>query len=518
MSLYDANGESDELLLRSFVPCMRIKTIEQAREYVAEAVRDAGSMEELDRLAAAVMGRGPEVNDVSSGGLLYSAPVDIDDTDADAAKLMELTYAIHDFGNKQWLNPGRPETLEDTEERVAENRRMRALLKGSLKANIPTEIAEAAAASYPDLDPEEGQLELLADKANFEDVMVSAQALTFPGRKPVPNPLHGKPISSIARPHAKKSTPDGSTRCIDVYFKKDNGKNIADLVELVNLRRSIQAYFSDPYKPSLGDMNVDIMIDQCMTTKFNREPSALLSWITGFRLMMTALNEYFDIVGDEPDTFVAWYCDATLHDGTFNSKYGAPGERLSADATGNVFHKDSEVRVRFVGPNGPYRYGFEVATTDPDVNPIPWTDYGQKSDMVRFDKGRVTNKTRTALIPKRFSAGAMADTMVDLENEDSEYRFAVPAALKRAGDWGQIEHCKHKGIVFVTSDVMSAVYAAYRDVMLLFVTHADRASMNTARFSFVMSGSKKPRRSTSASHARIMACLQEEMHSLGRGS
>ena len=84
----------------------------------------------------------------------------------------------------------------------------------------------------------------------------------------------------------------------------------------------------------------------------------------------------------------------------------------------------------------------------------------------------------------------MADVMVDLENEDSEYRFAVPAALKRASDWGQIEHCKQKGIVFVTSDIMSALYAAYRDVKLLFVTHADRASMNTARFSFVMSGSK----------------------------
>jgi hypothetical protein len=67
MSLYDANGESDELLLRSFVPCMRIKTIEQAREFVADAVRDAGSMDDLDRLAAAVMGRGrdfPEERDL----------------------------------------------------------------------------------------------------------------------------------------------------------------------------------------------------------------------------------------------------------------------------------------------------------------------------------------------------------------------------------------------------------------------------------------------------------------------
>jgi hypothetical protein len=523
MSLYDAYGESDELLLRSFVPCMRIKTIEQARDYVAEAVRGAESIDDLDRLAAAVMGRGrdfPEERylpadapvsrlddslgraDVSGGALLYSAPDDIDDTDADTAKLMELTDAIHDFGNKQWLRPGmsdyRPETPEETEERVAENRRMQVLLKESLKANIPLEIADAASAAYPNMDPEEAQLEILADKSKFEDVVVSAQALTFPGRKPIPNPLRGRPVASITRPHAKKSTPNGSTRCVDVYFKKDGGKKIAYLIELVDLRRSMEAFFSDPYRASLGDMNVDIMIDQCMTTKFNREPSALLSWITGFRLMITALNEYFDIgktiVGDEiqtSSTFVAWYCDATLHDGTFNAKYVVSGERLSADATGKVFHKDSEVRVKFVGPNGPYKYAFEVATTDPDVNPIPWTDYGQKSDTIKFDKGRITNKTRTAIIPKRFSAKAMADVMVDLENEDSEYRFAVPAALKRASDWGQIEHCKQKGIVFVTSDIMSALYAAYRDVKLLFVTHADRASMNTARFSFVMSGHKK---------------------------
>lgn len=430
MSLYDAYGEPDELLLRSFVPCMRIKTIEQARDFVADAVRDAGSMDDLDRLAAAVMGRGrdfPEERDLPadapvsrrddslgradvSGGGLYAAPADIDKTDAYAAKLMELTDAIHDFGNKQWLKQGtpsyRPETPEETEERVAENKRMRVLLKDSLKANIPTEIADAASAAYPNMDPEEAQLELLADKSKFEDVMVSAQELTLSGRKPIPNPLRGKPVSSIARQHEKKSTPDGSTRCVDVYFKKDAGKKIADLIELVDLRRSMEAFFSDPYRASLGDMSVDIMVDQCMTTKFNREPSALLSWITGFRLMITALNEYFDIgktiVGDEvrtTSTFVAWNCDATLHDGTFNAKYVVSGERHSSDETGKVFHKDSEVRVCFVGPNGPSSYGFRVDTTDPDVNPIPWTDYGQKSDTVNFDKGRITNNTRTAFIP-----------------------------------------------------------------------------------------------------------------------
>ena len=42
-------------------------------------------------------------------------------------------------------------------------------------------------------------------------------------------------------------------------------------------------------------------------------------------------------------------------------------------------------------------------------------------------------------------------------------------ALKRAGDWGQVEHCARYGKLFVTADKLAALYAAYRHVGFIFV-------------------------------------------------
>jgi hypothetical protein len=52
-------------------------------------------------------------------------------------------------------------------------------------------------------------------------------------------------------------------------------------------------------------------------------------------------------------------------------------------------------------------------------------------------------------------------------SEDAELQLA----LKRAGDWGQVEHCVKYDRVFVTSDVLAALYAYFRGVrfMLLLV-------------------------------------------------
>ena len=41
-------------------------------------------------------------------------------------------------------------------------------------------------------------------------------------------------------------------------------------------------------------------------------------------------------------------------------------------------------------------------------------------------------------------------------------------AIKRAGDWGQVEHAKRYGKVFVTADKMAAMYAWYREVPFMF--------------------------------------------------
>lgn len=50
---------------------------------------------------------------------------------------------------------------------------------------------------------------------------------------------------------------------------------------------------------------------------------------------------------------------------------------------------------------------------------------------------------------------------------------ATALALKRAGDWGQVEHCVRHGKVFVTADKMAALYAYYRRAKFVLVQTQD---------------------------------------------
>jgi hypothetical protein len=46
-------------------------------------------------------------------------------------------------------------------------------------------------------------------------------------------------------------------------------------------------------------------------------------------------------------------------------------------------------------------------------------------------------------------------------------------AIKRGGDWGQVEHCAKYNKLFVTSDKMAALYAFYRNVKFMLVQYQE---------------------------------------------
>ena len=46
-------------------------------------------------------------------------------------------------------------------------------------------------------------------------------------------------------------------------------------------------------------------------------------------------------------------------------------------------------------------------------------------------------------------------------------------AIKRAGDWGQVEHAKKYKKIFVTDDIMAALYAYFRDVPCILLRERD---------------------------------------------
>jgi hypothetical protein len=64
--------------------------------------------------------------------------------------------------------------------------------------------------------------------------------------------------------------------------------------------------------------------------------------------------------------------------------------------------------------------------------------------------------------------------------------------LKRAGDWGQIEHCKKYNKIFVTKDKMAALYAGYRKVPFIYMKNEDlnkdvsNTNPSFIQFSFIL--------------------------------
>lgn len=500
----------DDVVLSRYVPIMRMISVEDAMRYIHEAV-DGASVRELQSLEIAVLGKvrveldiqpmssnDPATYAVMSkrnvkepwaaskvGGAGSLHPEDIDDTDADTARLTELIDSIHDFGNA--VPPA------DHEGRRVEfnNQEVRAKMHASIGAKIPLELS----GDERNIDK---ILARLADITFVIDTLTTAKTLTFEGRPPLPNPWRGRCIEKFVDnqgPGRMKTSGNDLVRCVDIYFKdaRRHKAQIAVVTELAKLRRSMEEFFTT--KTSFGllrDMEIDVMVDQCMTPRYSDDRSCMLfSWITGFSVMIKALNLYFDMQGQDDDiagdeitktglsTLKQHFCDASLYDGGVIG-----GAEFKHSATGRVFRKDGQVQIEFCEPVSSNGYAYKVSTADPLKNPIPWTP--AKEDTIVVEGGFITNRS---FAPADHSARAATGHIKHLQSKGASYGWAVPAALKRAGDWGQIEHCKRNKLIFVTADRLTALYAAYRDVPVLLVKQAPRLVDGHAQLSFAMCGS-----------------------------
>ena len=559
-NFYDEEWGSDYYHLGPYCELMFIESMEQATNYIEEAVKDA-TVRELEKLEIAVFGRvRTKLRDddpsrylvLSKRGIkepwvaatarrsddeptvLYGGfpsdpnmfPTDISGADPNIVKLLELGDAIHDFGNKMRPNKSgdntvTPETDEEYSNRVENNRIMRRLMFESIGARVPQEISRG-------LDDLDDILARIADKGDFIRVMTTSERLTFSNGAPVPNPLFGRKIEELVSktgPGPMKMSHSKDVTCVDIYFEQSStGKKIVVLTEISKLRRKMEEFFTTKSSMEmLKQMELNIMVDQCMHPRDRfmngrEEPTrALFDWIRGFKIMLAALTKYFEvpsgkaITGDEIErmaTLKEWYCDASLYDGAKVASW----QHFSPNPTGDVFHNQAEVHITFTHASKT-GYTYRIETVHPTLNPLPWS-YAS-DDEVSTENGFITGTgTRDDS-----STATMEHYIQLMSGWGDEYRFAVPAALKRAGDWGQIEHCKKNNIVFVTADRLTAMYAAFRDVPVLFIKHAesdqdDDGHKKYAQFSFVMCGSQAarsrccPKRASIATGSRVAAWSQ----------
>lgn len=406
-------------------------------------------------------------------------PEDVSDMDINYYRVMQLGDAIHDFADDEPNEDLRPELEKDLDVVIP-------------KMHVPiVQWSDKTQFRKPTLAE-------IADKSRFVELMTKRGEVQF-GTEFVPNPLHGKSFEKGMYHHkaggneTKKSgyrLVDGDKHHFEVFSYRDENCSkhlpLLKLCELVELRDKIRAAFDVP--------ELKFMVDQNALPGHpgNERPLPfIVAWMLGFKNTIKAIMEFHKVEGDGTDlAFGTLYsCDASVHDGArFKPSVFSP------DATGDVFHELSMVNLKFDGNPTKDTYGFVLESKR--GCPINVFDHESKRTSIGYDVVIAKNcmkflTDRDTGVTKPLSTGQarMQEKIAELKLEKKN--CAVALALKLAGDWGQIEHCKCKGWVFVTADKLAALYAVYRDVPLLYLNHNDsfkvgKGDRTFLQYSFVM--------------------------------
>jgi hypothetical protein len=170
-------------------------------------------------------------------------------------------------------------------------------------------------------------------------------------------------------------------------------------------------------------------------------------------------------------------CDASLMDSGPNDD--APS---FPKKTGPVFHEKSAFQVSL--------HGLGIEDDFPDLKDY-FAQLREEGKSAKIYKYSICERDQTAPVVRTvvddhdpvggmrsrvtFGKGRMKDKI-----DDDPANCAKYLALKRAGDWGMVMFCKKNDGVFVTADVIAALYATLVGARFIFVTNhgaARRASI-----------------------------------------
>jgi hypothetical protein len=409
-------------------------------------------------------------------------PDDVSDMDIRPYKVLQLADAIHDFADGSVEGDG---TVQE-------------IMRKDIGCVLPEAFVPGENRSR--------KLTLLdiANKSKFVEIMGANSHLTFGGVK-VENPLQDLDFDKHMYKHVDETTDESlvpkSTlhdkntapkQHVELFCYGDHMATILDLVELVELRDTINNTFGP---------NLKFVVDQNALPDHPGEARPIpfiVAWMLGFKNVIKELERYHKVRQGEAELAHVGdlkYCDASIHDGARFFHNATP----STGATGDVYHRDAKIQVNLYGLHG---NGYKINNSRTDSGcPINIRDFEDDNESLQYFVRHV-NRARKA---KNIKTGAdiifnsdkqsMGDLRTDLT--DNGMNCSIALALKNAGDWGQIEHCKVIGAVFVTCDKLAALYAAYRNVPLLYLNHHDRLKSGQKglflHYSFVLMPKRVPR-------------------------
>lgn len=159
----------------------------------------------------------------------------------------------------------------------------------------------------------------------------------------------------------------------------------------------------------------------------------------------------------EPDEWTPATIDANIFDPADNALSLPVDDR----PTGDIY------------PDGlPFQIRLEGVTTAGGRRVHALITEGQEKHTLSL-----TNKETTSRFSTNYIQRAIEDSFSEeqgrLESLFRQLSRETVLAIKRGGDWGQVEHCARYKKLFVTSDKMAALYAFYRNVNFMLVQYQE---------------------------------------------
>lgn len=257
---------------------------------------------------------------------------------------------------------------------------------------------------------------------------------------------------------------------------------------------------------------------RCMRVAFGRDArfmpdcgDMIVQSLLGIKFSYRSFVKYFEVDGyADPQVHKAfqdahalaqvswssWYCDATLMD----SKEAIDNLQFDDTPTGKVFHDDSPVQIELSPRNSipsPRRYSYSLTSLVSSVEGEPLgTEIHREVSLAYAGRSNVVGPVESWVCDGVEVDHSATEAAIEIERlapawiagrtgpgEDRE--GAVALAIKRAGDWGMVKHCKDNNMVFVTTDRFAALYAIFMDVPLLFL-HTSQPEATFAQYSFAL--------------------------------
>lgn len=169
-------------------------------------------------------------------------------------------------------------------------------------------------------------------------------------------------------------------------------------------------------------------------------------------------------------------CDASMLDGNTHVRTGElpyPNPTVLKDATGRVYPDGFPAYVHFDGVEGDGD-DLSVRVTAGGVAHVydGLVKRRREPESASFDAGDDPEFDDLGRAPF-LSSKMMHHVEVGIEHGID---IGGPLAMKRACDWGQVEHCVRHGTqgnryVFVSKDRIACMYAMYRNVDFVYMTH-----------------------------------------------